>query len=158
MNLETRSCLILEHVQYLNLNFPIVFCKVLELVNRGEVKGLAHITGGGFTDNIPRIFPEGLGACIKANSWGIPPIFKWIQEVRQSKCYYYYVYLVCLFCRNTKLCPKHQNILIICWVFNWITLHVLAECGTLHYIVQKGLWIFWWCSIFALVKTGKHPK
>jgi phosphoribosylformylglycinamidine cyclo-ligase len=51
------------------------------MVNRREVKGLAHITGGGFTDNIPRIFPKGLGALINANSWEVPPIFRWIQKV-----------------------------------------------------------------------------
>ena len=58
---------------------------MLGLLNTGEIKGLAHITGGGFTDNIPRVFPKGLGASIKANSWEIPPIFKWIQEVSQFK-------------------------------------------------------------------------
>ncbi|KAL3520948.1 hypothetical protein ACH5RR_019097 [Cinchona calisaya] len=35
---------------------------VLDLVSKGGVKGIAHITGGGFTDNIPRVFPTGLGA------------------------------------------------------------------------------------------------
>ena len=36
--------------------------KVLEILSKGGVKGLAHITGGGFTDNIPRVFPSGLRA------------------------------------------------------------------------------------------------
>lgn len=35
--------------------------QVLELVAKGGIKGIAHITGGGFTDNIPRVFPKGLG-------------------------------------------------------------------------------------------------
>lgn len=47
------------------------------------MKGIAHITGGGFTDNIPRIFPEGLGSVIDTNAWPIPHLFKWIQEVRR---------------------------------------------------------------------------
>ena len=45
------------------------------------MKGIAHITGGGFTDNIPRVFPEGLGAKIYEDSWEIPSIFQWIQKV-----------------------------------------------------------------------------
>jgi len=41
----------------------------------GFVKGLAHITGGGFVDNIPRILPEGLGAVIDRSAWPVPPLF-----------------------------------------------------------------------------------
>ena len=44
------------------------------------IKALAHITGGGFIDNIPRPLPEGLGATIRLGSWPVPPIFKLIQE------------------------------------------------------------------------------
>jgi phosphoribosylformylglycinamidine cyclo-ligase len=55
--------------------------KVLEIINKGGVKGLAHITGGGFTDNIPRVFPKGLGAKIFTGSWEVPPVFKWLQQV-----------------------------------------------------------------------------
>ncbi|XP_028788745.1 phosphoribosylformylglycinamidine cyclo-ligase, chloroplastic/mitochondrial [Neltuma alba] len=54
--------------------------KVLDLISKGGVKGIAHITGGGFTDNIPRVFPEGLGANIYKDSWKVPPVFKWLQE------------------------------------------------------------------------------
>ncbi|KAH7426753.1 hypothetical protein KP509_10G015700 [Ceratopteris richardii] len=60
----------------------VIYVKeVLELVNAGKVKGLAHITGGGFTDNIPRIFPEGLGASVDVTSWVVPPIFKWLKKM-----------------------------------------------------------------------------
>ena len=45
-----------------------------------RVKGLAHITGGGFVDNLPRILPDGLGARINKDSWAVPPIFGLIQE------------------------------------------------------------------------------
>ncbi|KAL1538623.1 Phosphoribosylformylglycinamidine cyclo-ligase, chloroplastic [Salvia divinorum] len=59
----------------------VIYVKqVLDIISRGGVKGIAHITGGGFTDNIPRVFPEGLGALIYENSWAVPPVFKWIQE------------------------------------------------------------------------------
>ncbi len=45
-----------------------------------ELKGLAHITGGGLFDNLPRALPEGLGATIRRGSWQIPPIFSYLVE------------------------------------------------------------------------------
>lgn len=54
--------------------------QVLDIVSKGGVKGIAHITGGGFTDNIPRVFPEGFGASIYKDSWEMPAVFKWLQE------------------------------------------------------------------------------
>ncbi|ONI35300.1 hypothetical protein PRUPE_1G528600 [Prunus persica] len=60
----------------------VIYVKqVLDIISKGGVKGVAHITGGGFTDNIPRVFPKGLGAVIYNGSWEILPVFKWIQEV-----------------------------------------------------------------------------
>jgi phosphoribosylformylglycinamidine cyclo-ligase/phosphoribosylamine--glycine ligase/phosphoribosylformylglycinamidine cyclo-ligase len=47
----------------------------------GIPKGLVHITGGGFTDNIPRILPQGYGARIDKTSWKIPPLFKLIENL-----------------------------------------------------------------------------
>ncbi|KAL4626991.1 hypothetical protein ACB092_05G135500 [Castanea dentata] len=59
----------------------VIYVKqVLDLISKGGIKGIAHITGGGFTDNIPRVFPKGLGAVIHNNSWEVPSVFKWIQE------------------------------------------------------------------------------
>uniref|UniRef100_A0A2P2PJ58 phosphoribosylformylglycinamidine cyclo-ligase n=1 Tax=Rhizophora mucronata TaxID=61149 RepID=A0A2P2PJ58_RHIMU len=59
----------------------VIYVKqVLDLISKGGVKGIAHITGGGFTDNIPRVFPKGLGAAIYKDSWEVPAVFKWIQE------------------------------------------------------------------------------
>ncbi len=48
---------------------------VLTLLEQHEIKGIAHITGGGFIENIPRILPKGLGARIDLGSWEMPPIF-----------------------------------------------------------------------------------
>ncbi|ARI78588.1 phosphoribosylformylglycinamidine cyclo-ligase [Halobacillus mangrovi] len=45
-----------------------------------SVKGLAHITGGGFYENVPRTLPEGLGARIETNSWPVPEIFNFLQK------------------------------------------------------------------------------
>jgi phosphoribosylformylglycinamidine cyclo-ligase len=44
------------------------------------VKGLAHITGGGFTDNIPRVLPKGLGARIDLKQVPLLPVFKWLAD------------------------------------------------------------------------------
>lgn len=60
----------------------VIYVKqVLDIISKGGVKGLAHITGGGFTDNIPRVFPEGLGAKIVTGSWQVLPVFEWLQQV-----------------------------------------------------------------------------
>ena len=48
---------------------------VLELIGGSDVRGLAHITGGGVLENLPRVLPEGCGARIRAGSWPAPPVF-----------------------------------------------------------------------------------
>ncbi len=53
---------------------------LLKLLNAVMVKGMAHITGGGLTENIPRVLPSGLTAELKNGSWDIPPLFKWLQS------------------------------------------------------------------------------
>ena len=50
------------------------------LLEREYVKGLAHITGGGITENLPRILPEGCAAEIDRRAWAVPPIFQFIQD------------------------------------------------------------------------------
>jgi phosphoribosylformylglycinamidine cyclo-ligase len=54
---------------------------LLNLFKSFQIKGLVHITGGGFYDNIPRIIPSVCRCVISKNSWDIPPIFKVIQEI-----------------------------------------------------------------------------
>lgn len=51
------------------------------LLDRGKIKGLAHITGGGFLENIPRILPEGVSVEIDRGSWPEPPIFGMMQKL-----------------------------------------------------------------------------
>ncbi len=54
---------------------------ILSLLKSVNIKGMAHITGGGLTENLPRIFPKGIQAVIKKGSWDIPRIFSIIQEM-----------------------------------------------------------------------------
>jgi len=54
---------------------------VLSLAERYEIKGIAHITGGGFIENIPRMIPKGLSAIIHKGSWQVLPIFHLLREM-----------------------------------------------------------------------------
>jgi len=51
---------------------------VLAALRAGGVHGLAHITGGGLTENLPRVLPEGLGADVDLGAWILPPVFGWL--------------------------------------------------------------------------------
>lgn len=46
----------------------------------GGLKALAHITGGGLTENLPRVFPKGLGARVNLGAWALPPVFRWLAD------------------------------------------------------------------------------
>jgi len=52
----------------------------LEAIRAGGVHALAHITGGGLTENLPRVLPETCGARIDLTSWALPPVFAWLRE------------------------------------------------------------------------------
>jgi phosphoribosylformylglycinamidine cyclo-ligase len=52
---------------------------VLALLQQVTVKGIAHITGGGILENVPRVLPEGVKAVIHRDSWSLPPVFRWLQ-------------------------------------------------------------------------------
>ncbi|HWB46992.1 MAG TPA: AIR synthase-related protein, partial [Hyphomicrobiaceae bacterium] len=54
---------------------------VLAAIRAGEgVKAVAHITGGGLSENLPRILPAGLGAHVDLGAWTMPPVFGWLQR------------------------------------------------------------------------------
>ncbi|UWR04840.1 phosphoribosylformylglycinamidine cyclo-ligase [Ruegeria conchae] len=52
----------------------------LQAIRAGGIHALAHITGGGLTENLPRVLPDGLGAEIDLSAWDLPPVFKWMAE------------------------------------------------------------------------------
>jgi phosphoribosylformylglycinamidine cyclo-ligase len=64
------DALLVPHRSYFNVLYP----------HLDKVKALAHLTGGGFIENIPRVLPENLDAVIHQGSWQIPPLWKLIQE------------------------------------------------------------------------------
>lgn len=66
------EALLEPHRSYLPLIRP--------LLDGGRIKGMAHITGGGITDNLPRILPHGTAAVVDAASWEVPPIFRWLGQ------------------------------------------------------------------------------
>jgi phosphoribosylformylglycinamidine cyclo-ligase len=49
----------------------------------GKIQGLAHITGGGLTENLPRVLPEGCAAQVDLDAWDLPPVFKWLAQEGQ---------------------------------------------------------------------------
>ncbi len=53
---------------------------VKPLLEGGRIKGMAHITGGGITDNLPRVLPHGTAAVVDLSAWEVPPIFRWLQR------------------------------------------------------------------------------
>jgi phosphoribosylformylglycinamidine cyclo-ligase len=73
LQMMAGEALLLPHLSYL---------KPLEgLLDTGSIKGLAHITGGGLTDNIPRILPENTAVRIERGSWPIPPLFELLRKL-----------------------------------------------------------------------------
>jgi phosphoribosylformylglycinamidine cyclo-ligase len=66
------DALLAPHRSYLNAIRP--------LLERGLVKGMAHITGGGITENLPRVLPEGTAAAVNPEAWHTPPLFSLLQQ------------------------------------------------------------------------------
>ncbi len=58
---------------------------ILDLLAQTEIKGISHITGGGLTENIPRVLPSGLGVGLRQASWRAPAVFTWLEEAGVSR-------------------------------------------------------------------------
>jgi phosphoribosylformylglycinamidine cyclo-ligase len=72
LGMTVADALLAPHRSYLSLMRP--------LLGEGVIKGMAHITGGGITDNLPRVLPEGTEAVIDRSSWEVPVLFRWLQQ------------------------------------------------------------------------------
>ncbi len=70
---KAGAALMRTHRSYLSI--------IRKLLSGDSVRGLAHITGGGITDNLPRILPKGLGASVELASWPVPPLFEHLREL-----------------------------------------------------------------------------
>jgi len=66
------EALLVPHRSYLSIVRPVLDARL--------IKGMAHITGGGITENLPRILPEGTEAVIDRTAWQVPAIFVWLQR------------------------------------------------------------------------------
>ena len=62
----------------------IYVAALLPLIRAGQIKGLAHITGGGLVENTPRALPKHLAPAIDWSAWAPPPVFQWLAEVGQT--------------------------------------------------------------------------
>jgi phosphoribosylformylglycinamidine cyclo-ligase len=76
------EALLRPHRSYLKVIAPLLECDPGEPPGQATpvLKGLAHITGGGITDNLPRILPEGVSAQIDRRAWVAPPVFSFLQD------------------------------------------------------------------------------
>jgi phosphoribosylformylglycinamidine cyclo-ligase len=72
LGMTVAEALLATHRSYLPVIRP--------LLDSGQIKGMAHITGGGMTDNLPRVLPAGTEAIVRLGSWAIPPLFQWLQR------------------------------------------------------------------------------
>lgn len=77
LNETLGETLLKPHISYLKI--------LKKPIENGIIKAMAHITGGGFVDNIPRVLPENLNASIIKNSWEVPGIFKFLEKEGKIK-------------------------------------------------------------------------
>jgi phosphoribosylformylglycinamidine cyclo-ligase len=72
LGMSISEALLVPHRSYLPVVRP--------LLEGSRIKGMSHITGGGITDNLPRILPEGLHAEVDRGAWRVPELFSWLQR------------------------------------------------------------------------------
>lgn len=71
LGMTVAEALLATHRSYLPFIRP--------LLADGRIKGMAHITGGGLTDNLPRVLPAGTEAVVRPGAWEVPPLFGWLE-------------------------------------------------------------------------------
>jgi phosphoribosylformylglycinamidine cyclo-ligase len=72
LGVTVGDALLATHRSYLPVVRPVI--------ERGLARGLAHITGGGITENLPRILPHGVAAEVRRNAWSVPALFRLLQD------------------------------------------------------------------------------
>ena len=72
LQVSIGEALLVPHRSYLPVVAP--------LLEAGSIRGMAHITGGGITDNLPRVLPPGVHALVDRSTWRVPSIFSWLQS------------------------------------------------------------------------------
>lgn len=107
--------LLKTHLSYLS--------HVDELQNYVNIKGLAHITGGGIIENLPRILPDGCGAVLERGAWTVPPVFNFLREkgeIGEREMYRVFNMglgmLVVVGAGKSDKVPEHLGALEIRWV------------------------------------------
>src|SRR5204862_2143307 len=72
LGMTVAEALLAPHRSYLRAIRPLLGSK--------RIKAMAHITGGGITENLPRVLPAGTEAVVRVHSWPVPPLFRWLQN------------------------------------------------------------------------------
>jgi phosphoribosylformylglycinamidine cyclo-ligase len=72
LGVTVADALLAPHRSYLSVIRP--------LLEASLIKGMAHITGGGITDNLPRVLPAGTNAVVRSGSWEVPALFRWLER------------------------------------------------------------------------------
>ncbi len=74
LGVTVADALLAPHRSYLPAIRPLL------ATPRNIIKGMAHITGGGITDNLPRVLPSGTEAVVRLGCWDVPPVFRWLER------------------------------------------------------------------------------
>lgn len=82
---EEFGCTLAEELLRIHLSYGPLIQSLLKRFNQQErmIRAIAHITGGGFLDNIPRVLPSQYGVILRKGSWPVPPVFQLIQKLGQ---------------------------------------------------------------------------
>jgi phosphoribosylformylglycinamidine cyclo-ligase len=103
---------------------------LLALLKTVPVRGLAHITGGGLTDNIPRVIPDGLNVVLQRKSWPQADVFGWLQRAGSIQNAEMYRTFNCGIGMTVCVAPAHVDAALATLRGNGETVHVIGEVRT----------------------------